>query len=177
MAGVGADPHGEDWVERIGPLDRQHVGGLGWLAGPDELLDLLDRGCDVTDRTDPFVDVMADGIAGQADLDRPPREPLAGQAAVGIPLDTDRRTGLGVGPGFRARVLGVREVTQTGMGQSPFEPAAADLDRQDAFLAGFAGRIIQPNDGLAQVIRSRLNGGTNVPARTAASAICGAYAW
>lgn len=37
--------------------------------------------------------------------------------------------------------------------------------------------IIQPNDGLIHVIRSRLNAAVNLPARTAGSAILGAYAW
>jgi len=37
--------------------------------------------------------------------------------------------------------------------------------------------IIHPNDGLIQVIRSRENGATNVPARIAASAISGPDAW
>jgi hypothetical protein len=37
--------------------------------------------------------------------------------------------------------------------------------------------IIHRNDGLIQVIRSFLNGATNVPARHAASAISGEYAW
>jgi hypothetical protein len=37
--------------------------------------------------------------------------------------------------------------------------------------------IIHRNDGLSQVIRSRLNGGTNRPPAIAASAICGGYAW
>ena len=37
--------------------------------------------------------------------------------------------------------------------------------------------IIQRNDGLIQVIRSRLNGGTNRPAASAGSAISAGYAW
>lgn len=37
--------------------------------------------------------------------------------------------------------------------------------------------IIQPDDGLIQVIRWVLDGAADVPARTAASAICGEYAW
>jgi hypothetical protein len=63
------------------------------------------------------------------------------------------------------------------MSQGPLEPGPADLDREDAFLAWLACQaercIIQPNDGLIQVIRSRLKGGTKVPARTTASAIWG----
>jgi hypothetical protein len=37
--------------------------------------------------------------------------------------------------------------------------------------------IIHRNDGLIQVIRSRLNGGTKRPAATAGPAISGEYAW
>jgi hypothetical protein len=37
--------------------------------------------------------------------------------------------------------------------------------------------IIHRNDGLIQVIRSRLNGATKRPARTAGSAIAAEYAW
>ena len=62
-------------------------------------------------------------------------------------------------------------VAQARVRERPLEPGPGDLDRQDAFLPGLAAQpdrcIIQPNDGLIQVIRSRLKGGTNVPARTA----------
>jgi hypothetical protein len=37
--------------------------------------------------------------------------------------------------------------------------------------------IIHRKDGLIHVIRSRLNGATKRPARTAGSAIAGEYAW
>lgn len=37
--------------------------------------------------------------------------------------------------------------------------------------------IIHRNDGLIQVMRARLNGATNVPARSAGSAIFRGYAW
>ena len=42
------------------------------------------------------------------------------------------------------------------------------------FVAQPLRYIIQRNEGLIHVIRSRLNGATNVPAVIAGSAICGA---
>ncbi len=45
------------------------------------------------------------------------------------------------------------------------------------FVAHPQRYIIHRNDGLIHVIRSRLNGATNVPAASAGSAISGAYAW
>ena len=67
------------------------------------------------------------------------------------------------------------------MRQRPLEAVARDPIASTRSWPGFVAQpqryIIHRNDGLIHVIRSRLNGGTNVPAASAGSAIAGGYAW
>ena len=67
------------------------------------------------------------------------------------------------------------------MPQGPLEPARLMSTASTRSWHGLSAQpqryIIQRNEGLIQVIRSRLKGGTNRPARSAASAISGGYAW
>ena len=76
-------------------------------------------------------------------------EAVERERALGVPLDAHRGGGVAI----------ARTRSWPGLGR----PARAV--------------IIHRNDGLIQVIRSRLNGATNVPAATAGAAIAGVYAW
>lgn len=121
------------------------------------------------------------GGAGEAVLDCVPRERVRIGVSLGIPLDADGAAVLELLPGVVVGVDAGVVLAQAGLGGASSNPFSGHFDGEDAFLAGLVAHperyIVRRNEGLIQVIRSSVTGGTNVPADRAALAVVGEKAW
>jgi hypothetical protein len=134
---------------------------LCWLlvSAAHQGVDLVGQRGHVGDGDCPLVDVVVDGLALETQLQGSVGQRLQMQRLLWIPLHAGRAALQVPRPGRPIGMLISIEVSQSGMGQSPFEAVAGDFDGEYSFLVGF----FAPTTAVHHPAEGRLDPGHPAP--------------